>query len=110
MPRDLATWPWGDLDFLGRRDPAVPDRAYLVTESGDELVGITMRRATPPAGTPRSKAGKAGQQGNSVGSCFCTDLACSRYLRGNSSTPRTACCRTGCPQRRGGASPTRISR
>jgi hypothetical protein len=29
---------------------------------------------------PRS--GKAGQQGNSVGTYLCTDLACSLYLRG----------------------------
>jgi hypothetical protein len=103
VPRDLATSPWDDLDFLGWRDPAAPDRAYLVTESGDELVGITLRRATPPAGTARSnlcslcltthsgggvslltarKAGREGKLGNSVGSYFCTDLACSLYLRG----------------------------
>ena len=28
------------------------------------------------------KAGKAGQQGNSVGTYICTDLACSLYVRG----------------------------
>jgi hypothetical protein len=28
------------------------------------------------------KAGKAGQQGNSVGIYLCTDLACSLYVRG----------------------------
>jgi hypothetical protein len=28
------------------------------------------------------KAGKAGQQGNSVGAYICSDLACSLYLRG----------------------------
>ena len=29
-----------------------------------------------------ARGGKAGQQGNSVGTCLCTDLACSLYLRG----------------------------
>jgi hypothetical protein len=28
------------------------------------------------------RAGKAGQQGNSVGTYVCTDLACSLYMRG----------------------------
>jgi hypothetical protein len=28
------------------------------------------------------RGGKAGQQGNSVGTYLCTDLACSLYLRG----------------------------
>jgi hypothetical protein len=102
VPRDLAERPWDDLDFLGWRDPASPERAYLVTESGDGLVGVALRRATPAAGARRSmcslcltthtgdgvslmtarKAGRGGQQGNSVGAYMCTDLACSLYLRG----------------------------
>jgi hypothetical protein len=106
VPKDLATRPWDDLDFLGWRDPSAPDRAYLVAESGDGLVGVTLRRATPPAGSRRSmcalcltthsgdgvslmtarKAGKEGQQGNSVGSYLCADLACSLYLRGKKET------------------------
>lgn len=106
VPKDLATQPWDDLDFLGWRDPSAPDRAYLVAESGEGLVGVTLRRATPPAGGRRSmcalcltthsgdgvslmtarKAGKEGQQGNSVGSYLCADLACSLYLRGKKET------------------------
>lgn len=106
VPKDLATQPWDDLDFLGWRDPSAPDRAYLVAEQGDGLVGVTLRRATPPAGGRRSmcalcltthsgdgvslmtarKAGKEGQQGNSVGSYLCADLACSLYLRGKKET------------------------
>lgn len=103
VPRDLADRPWDDLDFLGWRDPASPERAYLVTESGDGLVGVALRRATPPTGQARRsmcslcltthtgdgvslmtarKAGRGGQQGNSVGVYICTDLACSLYLRG----------------------------
>jgi hypothetical protein len=106
VPRDLADRPWDDLDFLGWRDPSAPDRAYLVAESGTGLVGVTLRRATPPAGARKSmcalcltthsgdgvslmtarKAGKEGQQGNSVGSYLCADLACSLYLRGKKDT------------------------
>lgn len=103
VPRDLADRPWDDLDFLGWRDPASPERAYLVTESGDGLVGVALRRATPPTGQARRsmcslcltthtgdgvslmtarKAGRDGQLGNSVGAYMCADLACSLYLRG----------------------------
>lgn len=103
VPKDLARRPWDDLDFLGWRDPGAPERAYLVTESADGLVGVALRRATPPPGQARPgmcslcltthsgdgvslmtarKAGRAGQQGNSVGAYMCADLACSLYLRG----------------------------
>lgn len=103
VPGDLATRPWEDLDFLGWRDPTAPQRAYLVVPSADGLVGIALRMATPQAGQPRRtmcsvcltahqgdgvclmtarKAGRSGQQGNSVGLYLCADLACSLYLRG----------------------------
>ncbi|GAA0925093.1 FBP domain-containing protein [Nonomuraea longicatena] len=103
VPRDLGTRPWADLDFLGWRDASGPDRAYLVAESGDALVGIMLRRAVPHAGHSRRsmcsfcltmhsgdgvslltarRAGRDGQQGNSVGAYVCTDLACSLYVRG----------------------------
>ena len=102
VPRDLADRPWDDLDYLGWRDPQAPDRAYLVAE----LDGRPKRpRPALPQPRPRQtraqhvrdvphhppggvrlmvapKAGKAGQQGNSVGAYICTDLACSLYVRG----------------------------
>ena len=106
VPRDLDQRPWGDLDFLGWRDPGAPDRSYLVTERRGELVGVTLRfppsqrgflhrslcslcRTTHPGGgvsrmTAR-KAGPAGREGNSVGLYMCTDLACSLYVRGKKS-------------------------
>jgi hypothetical protein len=103
LPRELATTPWDDLDFLGWQDGAAPDRAYLVAEFGDAPVGVALRRASGGAGRMRRtmcslcltthtaggvslltarRAGKAGQQGNSVGLYACSDLACSLYLRG----------------------------
>jgi hypothetical protein len=105
VPKDLAERPWDDLDFLGWRDPAAPDRSYLVIELDGRLVGIALRRATQ-AGRARKtmcawcltthsgdgvslmtarKAGKSGQLGNSVGAYVCADLACSLYLRGKKS-------------------------
>ncbi|MGW1752160.1 FBP domain-containing protein [Streptomyces sp. NPDC002092] len=103
VPRDLAERPWDDLDFLGWRDPQAPDRAYLVTEWSDGWPrAVALRGAGSAVGQARRsmcsmcltthsggvslmvapKAGKAGQQGNSVGAYICSDLACSLYVRG----------------------------
>lgn len=214
IPKDLASRPWDDLDFLGWRDPAAPDRAYIIAEApgstwsgtrpagsggsgrsaglgigpaesagspewgtgpatstasgsgsggsagsgtwsaepaapgtgfaapagsvgstgsvgsgtafagsgtglvrsagligaagtGTGFVAVALRRAAPTAGRPRRgmcslcltahsgdgvslmtarKAGRGGQQGNSVGAYMCSDLACSLYLRGKKDT------------------------
>ncbi|OLF14783.1 FBP domain-containing protein [Actinophytocola xanthii] len=96
VPRDLADRPWNDLDFLGWRDPASPERAYLVADAGGATVGVALRRAAP--GRRRRvmcslcltthedvalmTARKARQRENSVGAYMCSDLACSLYLRG----------------------------
>jgi FBP C-terminal treble-clef zinc-finger len=108
VPRDLAEQPWADLDFLGWRDPSGQERAYLVAESAGGLVGITLRVAPQTGHVRRSmcslcltthtgggvslmtarKAGRSGQQGNSVGAYICTDLACSLYLRGKKDSGR----------------------
>ncbi|NGO06712.1 FBP domain-containing protein [Streptomyces sp. HC44] len=102
VPRDLAERPWGDLDYLGWRDPQAPGRAYLVTELDGRLKAIALRCPSPASSQIRRsmcsmcltthtggvslmvapKAGKAGQQGNSVGAYICSDLACSLYVRG----------------------------
>lgn len=102
VPRDLADRAWADLDFLGWRDPQAPDRAYLVTESEGRPKAIVLRCPGAVPGRQRRsmcsvcltthtggvslmvapKAGKAGQQGNSVGAYLCSDLSCSLYVRG----------------------------
>ena len=102
LPRDLPESPWEDLDFLGWRDPQAPERAYLAVELGGRLVALTLRCPGPGVLPMRTnmcsacqtshtggvtlmvapRTGKAGQQGNTVGDYFCTDLACSLYLRG----------------------------
>ena len=104
LPRNLAELPWGDLDFLGWRDPGAPDRGYLVAEHRGALTGVVLRAPqggrrsltkttvcslclTPHGGSGVSllaapRAGAAGRQGNTVGTYVCADLACPLYVRG----------------------------
>ncbi len=102
VPRDLAVRPWDDLDFFGRRDPQAPDRAYLAAELDGRPVALALRCPSAVSWQMRrsmcsmcvtthtggvslmvaAKAGRAGQQGNSVGAYICSDLACSLYVRG----------------------------
>ncbi|MBW1601700.1 FBP domain-containing protein [Streptomyces sp. JJ66] len=100
----LPDVPWADLDFLGWRDPGAPDRSYLVAPTSEGVIGVTLRvpqgvrrRFTQTTvcsvcvtGHPGSgvsllaarRAGKAGREGNTVGTYLCADLACSLYVRG----------------------------
>ena len=105
FPTDFPLLPWEDLEFAGWRDPKAPNRAYVVTETGDRVVGIAMRLPTGnrrtnflksvacsfcltvhPSGGVRlfsaPKPGKAGKQGGTVGLYVCDDLACPLYARG----------------------------
>ncbi|WP_329408834.1 FBP domain-containing protein [Streptomyces sp. NBC_00704] len=102
VPRDLADRPWDDLDYLGWRDPQAPDRAYLAVELDGRPRALQLRATASGWGQSRRsmctmcltthsggvslmvapKAGRAGQQGNSVGAYICRDLACSLYVRG----------------------------
>ncbi|MER5580133.1 FBP domain-containing protein [Streptomyces asoensis] len=102
VPRDLAERPWDDLDYLGWRDPQAPDRAYLVLERDGGPKALALRSSAAGSWQTRRsmcticltthsggvslmvapKAGRAGQQGNSVGAYICSDLACSLYVRG----------------------------
>lgn len=102
VPRDLAERPWEDLDYLGWRDPQAPDRAYLVAVLDGRATALALRGSAAGSWQTRRsmcslcltthtggvslmvarRAGKAGQQGNSVGAYMCDDLACSLYVRG----------------------------
>lgn len=105
LPRDLADVSWSELDYLGWRDPQAPARGYLVAEHDGRPCGVVLRAPGVGVGrrasmcslcmTVRSggvalmvapRAGKAGQQGHSVGTPMCADLACSLYVRGALST------------------------
>ncbi|WP_328784498.1 FBP domain-containing protein [Streptomyces canus] len=102
VPRDLAERPWEDLDYLGWRDPQAPDRAYLVAVLDGRPTALALRGSAAGSWQTRRsmcslcltthsggvslmvarRAGKAGQQGNSVGAYMCDDLSCSLYVRG----------------------------
>ncbi|MFI6347729.1 FBP domain-containing protein [Streptomyces sp. NPDC050560] len=106
VPRDLAERPWGDLDYLGWRDPQSTGRAYLVAELDGAARGVALRLPGAASWQARrsmcsiclvthtngvslmvaQRAGKAGKQGDSVGAYICTDLACSLYVRGRKDT------------------------
>ncbi|GHJ49238.1 hypothetical protein Cs7R123_65800 [Catellatospora sp. TT07R-123] len=108
VPKDLATRPWDDLDYLGWRDPATEDRAYLVFPSPTGLIGAALRVSQQSGLMRRSVctlcltshegdgvalmtarlAGAGGRQGNSAGLYLCADLACSLYLRGKKAAGR----------------------
>uniref|UniRef100_A0A942SWU2 FBP domain-containing protein n=1 Tax=Neobacillus citreus TaxID=2833578 RepID=A0A942SWU2_9BACI len=101
LPADLDTIDWDGLDYLGWRDPKIGRRAYVVVPTLDgDLVGILFRQAEA---SPRSRAqcswcqdvklpndvvfysakrsGKAGRNGNTVGTLVCQDFQCSRNVR-----------------------------
>ncbi|MEV3911406.1 FBP domain-containing protein [Streptomyces canus] len=102
VPRDLAERPWEDLDYFGWRDPQAPDRAYLVAVPDGRPTALALRGSAAGSWQTRRsmcslcltthsggvslmvarRAGRAGQQGNSVGAYMCDDLACSLYVRG----------------------------
>lgn len=96
---DLAAVPWDDTELLGWRDPRSPRRGYLVHVVDGEPVGIALRagetrvhrkamcdlcRSTHDDNVAlfvAPRAGRAGRDGNTVGTYICDDLACSRHLR-----------------------------
>jgi hypothetical protein len=93
---------WAEREYLGWRDPGAPQRGYLVHVLDGGAVGLVLRAspAAPPPGVAamcslcRSarpsdrvtmfsapRAGRAGQDGNTVGTYICDDLECSHVLR-----------------------------
>lgn len=103
VPRGLPDQPWEDLEFLGWRDPQSRVRGYVVAEVDGSPYGIVLRATDGSAGVPRKnlcalcltphgsggvvlmvapRSGKAGQNGDSVGTYMCADLQCSLYVRG----------------------------
>lgn len=101
LPAGFETLDWDRLDYLGWRDPKIGRRAYAVVPSLDgELIGILLQQSTA---SPRSRAqcawcndvtlpnsvvfysakrsGKAGRNGNTVGTLVCEEFQCSRNVR-----------------------------
>jgi len=95
LPSDFAALDWEALDYLGWRDARLAGVGYIVAELDGEAVGIQLRRAESK---PRSRAqcswcedvylpndvvfysakraGKAGRNGNTVGTLVCEGFEC----------------------------------
>ncbi len=106
---------WGELDYLGWRDPKYPQLGYVVAELGGSAVGVLLRQSE---GRTRSRpqcswcedvllpndvvlfvakrAGDAGRKGDTVGTLVCSSSnalrTCASALRsrisGSTSRPR----------------------
>ena len=97
---DLAQLRFDDLDYLGWRDRKQPALGYVVAIVDGEPVGVLLRQAD---GRIRSRpqcswcedvhlpndvvffiakrAGKAGRNGNTLGTLVCADFQCSANVR-----------------------------
>ena len=91
---------WDDLDYFGWRDRKQPAVGYVVAEIDDVPVGVLLRQAD---GRTRSRpqcswcedvhlpndvvffiakrAGKAGRNGNTLGTLVCAEFECSANVR-----------------------------
>lgn len=105
VPRELDGMAWDDLDYVGWRDPRSPGKGYLAAPLGDRVVGVALRAPATGTGARKSmcslcltvhsggvslmvapRAGRAGKDGNTVGTYVCSDLSCSLYVRGRITT------------------------
>jgi len=97
---DLAQVRWDDLDYFGWRDRKQPAVGYVVAAIDDVPVGVLLRQAD---GRTRSRpqcswcedvhlpndvvffiakrAGKAGRNGNTLGTLVCAEFECSANVR-----------------------------
>lgn len=99
MP-DLDALDWDAIDYLGWRDRKLPTVGYVVTVVDDRPVGIMLRqadggvRARPQCSwcedvhLPNEvvffiakRAGKAGRDGNTLGTLVCAGFECSANVR-----------------------------
>lgn len=100
LPEDFDSLDWDNLDFLGWRDRKLPRRGYVIVQRDNGPVGILLQRAEakPRARAQCSwcqditleddvvfyaarRAGKAGRNGNTIGTLVCADFGCSRNAR-----------------------------
>lgn len=100
LPADLESLDWDTLDFLGWRDRKFPRRGYVIVQQNTGPVGIVLQQAEAKMRARAQcswcqditldddvvfygvrRAGKAGRNGNTVGTLVCTDFGCSRNAR-----------------------------
>lgn len=102
LPAGFASLDWDRLDFLGWRDEKMPQRGYLVSQTGDRPVGLMLRAPDGGSGKNRKvlcdlcrdvfseedvylwvakRAGQSGRDGNTVGTLICAQFVCSANVR-----------------------------
>nr|WP_274638258.1 FBP domain-containing protein [Microbacterium bovistercoris] len=100
LPADLDDLDWERLDFLGWRDPKIAPLGCVVVPVDGDLVGIMLREATQRARTrpqcswcedvtlpndvvffAAKRAGRAGRNGDTVGTLACARFECSQNVR-----------------------------
>ncbi|MCQ9165526.1 FBP domain-containing protein [Arthrobacter sp. STN4] len=100
LPADFDTLDWENLDFLGWRDAKLPAVGYVVGACEGGPVGIMLREVDSKARSrpqcswcedvllPNDvvyfnarRAGKAGRNGNTVGTLACSHFECSANAR-----------------------------
>jgi hypothetical protein len=96
----LTTTAWDGLDYLGWRDRKIPGIGYVVAEVDQQPLGIIVRqseghlRARPQCSwcedvqLPNDvvffnarRTGKAGRNGNTIGTLICSNFECSANVR-----------------------------
>jgi hypothetical protein len=100
LPAEFEAIEWDRLDYLGWRDPKMPQLGYVVMVMGGAPTGVILRQSD---GKPRArpqcawcadvelpndvvlyvakKAGQAGRNGDTVGTLICLDFECNRNVR-----------------------------
>jgi hypothetical protein len=100
LPKNFDSLDWENLDFLGWRDPKLPRRGYVVVQRENGPVGILLQQAEAKMRARAlcswcqditldddvvfygvRRAGKAGRNGNTIGTLICADFGCSRNAR-----------------------------
>jgi hypothetical protein len=100
LPPNFDDLAWADLEYLGWRDPKLPDVGYVITNLDEGPAGILLRQS---AGHTRSrpqctwcedvtlpndvryftakKAGPSGRAGDTVSTLICENFECSANVR-----------------------------
>ena len=99
-PPNLDEVDWNDLDYLGWRDRKFPNLGYAVVELDGAAVGVLLRQAETRPRTraqcswcedvtlpndvvffSAKRAGKAGRNGDTIGTLVCSNFECSVNVR-----------------------------
>ena len=100
LPSEFDALRWDDLDYLGWRDPKLPEVGYVVAQLDDGPAGVLLRQS---AGRTQSRpqcswcedvtlpndvvyftakrTGAAGRSGNTVATLLCSNFECSSNVR-----------------------------